>query len=573
MKGGSRSRRILLLGSNGGKGGLAICRAFGKAGHEVSILRLSSERSPAEWSRFCHRPVYIGAPAASVSEYLVRLTGLLDSQAFDYLVPIDDAAFELTYLDDARISARTRVLGPSPAAYAVARDQVATMALLDRTGLRRPAAILLKRGEPAQLPVLPCYVSARVPCAVIDDELQRFSVRRVNTVEALDAKLRDDLPRVDVVLQAPTSGRRIGLHFCAIDGEVLGATETLSLHESSRGGDSYWQIESPSPGRLAVIRDVARELSWTGFLSIECREEREGLSVTKLAWSPNDAIALSRFAGVDFYSLLREGLEGVRRANIATPSEAVYLRDFGKDVRWALAQAAKPRDASALGSWVKSFAQLVKGTERVDLESLTDPAQRLRRLEFWTCAVQRRLGWRVSWAARRWMASVQAAASIAQDSSLLIVCQGNINRSVVAEYLFRARGCSRVQSAGLLAVSGRRPSAHAERYVQERLGVDISGFRSRSVDRAVKEGGDFSLVVCFERRQAIELIRRFPKLEDKVVLLSALAGAEGIRPDVADPHGQPPRTYLSCFQRIDTMVEKAPISENSIPPQIIASGD
>ena len=109
-------------------------------------------------------------------------------------------------------------------------------------------------------------------------------------------------------------------------------------------------------------------------------------------------------------------------------------------------------------------------------------------------------------------------------------------------------------------MSGRRPSIHAESYIRERLGVDVSGFRSKSVDRAVKEGDDFSLVVCFERKQAIELIHRFPRFKDKVVLLSELAGTGEIRPDVADPHGQPQQTYLSCFRRIDTLVERAPIS-------------
>jgi len=68
---------------------------------------------------------------------------------------------------------------------------------------------------------------------------------------------------------------------------------------------------------------------------------------------------------------------------------------------------------------------------------------------------------------------------LTKSSSLLIVCQGNINRSVVAEHLFRARGFTR--SAGLLAMSGRRPSIHAERFLAERVGIDISSFRSKSV--------------------------------------------------------------------------------------------
>jgi len=72
----------------------------------------------------------------------------------------------------------------------------------------------------------------------------------------------------------------------------------------------------------------------------------------------------------------------------------------------------------------------------------------------------------------------------------------------VAEHLFRARGFTPVRSAGLLAMSGQPSSAQAQSYIGDRLGADTSGFRSSSVGRVLKES-DFTLVVCFERKQAI----------------------------------------------------------------------
>ena len=296
----SNSRNILLLGSND-RAGLAICRALGHAGHRVSILRLAAQRTPADHSRFCAESLYIGAPDSSVSDYLAKLTELLRSRRYDYLVPIDDLACELTYSDYRAISSITRVMGPDPASYMVAHNNFDVLAVAESIGLARPVTHLVKRGEAPSAPLLPCFVRPVVSCAILDDDWQRFTARKVDTIEELDAKLRDDLPRVDVMLQVPASGASLGLNCCSIDGEVLGASVTLRLHESPRrGGSSYRKIGNVSPHLLAIIQAMARQLSWTGFMTIDCKEERERLSFIKVAGRPCGAIALSLFAGRRF---------------------------------------------------------------------------------------------------------------------------------------------------------------------------------------------------------------------------------------------------------------------------------
>jgi protein-tyrosine-phosphatase len=51
-----------------------------------------------------------------------------------------------------------------------------------------------------------------------------------------------------------------------------------------------------------------------------------------------------------------------------------------------------------------------------------------------------------------------------------------------------------------------------------------------------------------------ELVRRFPNLSGKIFVLSMLANGGERRPDIADPHGASPETYLACFRRIDELV-------------------
>ena len=575
MDGLSHSRNILLLGSND-SAGLAICRALGQADHRVSILRLAAQRTPADHSRFCLESLHIGAPDSSVSEYLGRLTDLLRSRTYDYLVPVDNLAYELIYSDYLAISSLTRVIGPDPASYMVAHNKFDALAVAESIGLARPVTQLVKRGEAPSAPLLPCFVRPVVSCAILDDEWQRFTVRKVDTIENLDAKLRDDLPRVDVMLQVPVSGASLGLNCCSIDGDVLGASVTLRLHESSRGGgSSYRKIGNMSPHLLAIIEAMARQLSWTGFMTINCKEECGRLYFMTLTGRPCGAIALSLFAGVDFPNLILNGLEGKRRVGISLPTKIAYMRDLRRDVAWLASKATKGDGPSVIAPWIASFGRVLIGWERFDIEQAADPLPAIRQFDRGVRALREKIEWRLSLAFRHATTAMPATGLLIKSSSLLIVCQGNINRSVVAEHLFRARGFTQVRSAGLLAMSGRRPSIHAERFLAERMGVDISAFRSKSVSRALAESGNVDLVLCFEQGQAAELARRFPNLSGKIFVLSSFAHGGERQSDISDPHGASPETYLACFRRIDKLVGQVAKDEalRDRPAGALATGD
>jgi hypothetical protein len=83
-------------------------------------------------------------------------------------------------------------------------------------------------------------------------------------------------------------------------------------------------------------------------------------------------------------------------------------------------------------------------------------------------------------------------AFIAGMKTILFVCTGNICRSPMAEGLFRhatqARNGLPVISAGVGAMEGQPPSAHAVRALKE-LGIDISQQRSRMLTPELVERG------------------------------------------------------------------------------------
>ena len=88
---------------------------------------------------------------------------------------------------------------------------------------------------------------------------------------------------------------------------------------------------------------MARQLSWTGSLTIDCKDEHERSSLIKVTGRRVCAIALSLFAGVDFSDLLLNGFEGKRHADISLPVKTVYMRDLSRDVGWLASEATKRR--------------------------------------------------------------------------------------------------------------------------------------------------------------------------------------------------------------------------------------
>jgi protein-tyrosine-phosphatase/predicted ATP-grasp superfamily ATP-dependent carboligase len=535
-----------------------MCRSLGQAGHRVSVLRLTAQQTPTDHSRFCAETLHIGAPDSGVRNYVAALADMLRSRKYDYLIPVDDLACQLTYYDYHVISSSTRVVGPSPSSYALAHNYFEALAVAESIGLVIPVTHLVKEGDLPSASFLPCFIRPVVSCAILDDELQLFTMRKVNTIEELDAKLRDDLPRVDVILQAPLPGASVVLNCCSIDGEVLGASAALRLHESPRdGGCSYRKIEHMTPRLRAVIQAAARHLCWTGFLAVECKEAGGQLLFMKLTGWPNDEIGLSIFAGVDFPNLILNGLEGGHRTRILFPTKTVYMRDLRGDVGWLSSAVKSGGRSKVIARWIWSFGRVLVGRERFDIEQVADPLPAVRQFDPYFKTFWGKMKLHLSAEFHRPKATTASTGALTRSSSLLIVCQGNINRSVVAEHLFRSRGFTGVRSAGLLKMSGRRPSMYAERFLAERLQVDISAFRSRSVARALKEIGDVDMVLCFERSHAAELVRRFRNLSGKVFLLVSVANS-GERPlEIADPHGADPATYLACFQRIDKLVDQA----------------
>ena len=137
--------------------------------------------------------------------------------------------------------------------------------------------------------------------------------------------------------------------------------------------------------------------------------------------------------------------------------------------------------------------------------------------------------------------------------TILFVCTGNICRSPMAEGLFRhmtaKRGKYQVYSAGVGAMDGFQPSAHAISAMRE-LGIDISQQRSRSISRELVDQADYIFGMTRGHVEAVSVM--YPHAEEKTFILREFDDTlDAYEKDISDPIGGNLRVYQACRDQIE----------------------
>jgi protein-tyrosine-phosphatase len=139
-----------------------------------------------------------------------------------------------------------------------------------------------------------------------------------------------------------------------------------------------------------------------------------------------------------------------------------------------------------------------------------------------------------------------------QAAPLLFLCQGNVNRSAVAEHLFWQSGFENVRSAGMLPFQGRGISPAAAQFLAGRS-MDSTRHRSRNLHGCGDFLADGASVIVFDFRTMADVLTDAPELRSRLVLFDDLARTPA--GELHDPHGAPEAVYQACFARIEAALQ------------------
>jgi len=567
------SGRVLVLG-DGDLAALAIVRSLGRLGLEVHLA--SFEGSPVtRHSRFVARRHDLGHPLADEAGFVDALQQLLAATAFDLVVPTSDKSLVPLMPHRDQIARLSQLAAPTDVGFRVTNRKDETIALAATCGLHVPRTIRVGNVAEAETTVPPfSYPLVLKPIVShIPGRADRLRVRTVHSPDELAQRLPEMAAASPVLVQEFCPGTGLGLSVLARRGEVTAAFQHERVHEPPEGGAGSYRRSAPlSRDLLDSVQRFCREVEWDGPAMFEFKQQGNGapvlMEVNGRFWG---SLALAVHAGVDFPRLLYESMVLGRTTRVFDYRVPLYVRHTVRDVSWLYSNARASRSRRELirvplSQLAREALNLPRGRERFDLESVSDPVPAIIGWlalagELYSGARRRLLDRVRLVAARRRMERRRRSPALVEQiraaRAVLFVCQGNINRSAVAERVLTHRleassnGIT-VASAGFDPRAGR-PSTSISRGAASDLQVDLQDHLSTPLTRAML--ARFDLIVVMEVRQAVAIDELDAKAGRNCIVL-ALLDPEGGPLDISDPDGRPRSTFSAVYARIVRCVEQ-----------------
>jgi protein-tyrosine-phosphatase len=165
----------------------------------------------------------------------------------------------------------------------------------------------------------------------------------------------------------------------------------------------------------------------------------------------------------------------------------------------------------------------------------------------------------VEWIERRRAAAARREPTLVSKRlrrarTILVLCQGNVSRSVFAATVLAAAvrdtpGLA-IRSAGLATQPGWRAHPRVVARCQA-LDLDIRHHRSVAVTRQLTRAAD--LIFVMEVAQLVAMTRRFLGARHKTFLLTSLAA--DVPMDIEDPAGKPDAEVDACLDHVARALE------------------
>ena len=138
-------------------------------------------------------------------------------------------------------------------------------------------------------------------------------------------------------------------------------------------------------------------------------------------------------------------------------------------------------------------------------------------------------------------------------NSILVVCAGNICRSPTAEYLFKNKLASNLQSkhikissAGLTALVGKDAEATATKIALSN-NIEMSPHQGRQLNSKLIAEND--LILVMEKRHLSDLLGQYPEARGKTFLLGKWIDDT----EISDPY----RQSHEAFEHVYLLIDKA----------------
>ncbi len=557
---------VLVLDGDQGSA-LAVARSLGRRGLRVKMAS-DLDRPLAGLSRHVHECLRYPNPLADAQAFVDWVADQLRVAPNTLVIPVTERTLVPLMRQRERFAESQLAVAPTQALEQVL-DKDRTVRLAQALGIPVPRSIAVSDlAEAAEAgAALGFPVVVKPARSVGQDGGQRvpLTVSYARHAAELATQVQHALRFGGVILQEYFRGDGVGIEVIADRGEVRYAFQHRRLHEVplTGGGSSLRCSEPVVPALRDAAERLMKALAWHGVAMVEFKYDRTRqdfrlMEINGRFWG---SLPLAVAAGADFPAMLHELLSTGRVGNWPPPRDGIVCRQLARDVNWLehVLRKAAPQGLATLpsgGQVLRDWLLMFSPRHRFDIQSWTDPWPGL--VDLWRLLAHqagrvreqlvRRL--RLSWARRAAKPGGRATQRLVQGREVLFVCYGNINRSALACAAAARHGERwRFASAGFHATAGR-PADPVMVEVAAASGVDLSAWRSHTLDRAMVDRADVILVM--ELAHLDRLYAAYPQARGKAFLLGAPV-SNG--PEVPDPYGQPRETYERVSRQVLSAVD------------------
>lgn len=547
---------------------IAIIRSLARRGLEVHVA--SAESNPlGAYSRHAGSRFRYPDPLTDETGFISWLEDQTRSQVYALVVPVTERSVVPLMRHRDRFDPRVLAVAPSEGLQ-TALDKDRTLNLAASLGLKVPRSRLVNALAELDNAVsgfeFPIVVK---PASSFGSDAVRRVQRSVGyafDTSDVARQVATELPYGPVILQEYFRGEGVGIELIAERGELRYVFQHRRLHEVplTGGGSSLRIAESPIP----VLRDAAaalmRAMSWHGVAMVEFkfRPETNDYRLMEINGRFWGSLPLAVAAGADFPAMLYELMTTGTVGQHPPARAGTVCRSLSRDVEWlehVFRRAAPPGLVSlpSAGQVLRDTLLALSPRHHFDLQSWSDPRPGLVELQRLVLRYWHRIHSRLAHRRRLWRerrrAHRQGVARLAEARNVLFLCYGNINRSALAQLLAAKSQPDRYEfsSAGLHPVQGREADRTMIQ-VAKPLGVDLSGWRSRTVTAEMVENAD--LILAMECAHLEHLEHAFPGAASKAYLLGALV-ADSSLIEVPDPYGQTEDVYARVSRHVATALD------------------
>lgn len=541
-------KRAVLLGANN-QSMLTLAKLLCKRNVRVDVI--DWQDSVIKYSSRVDKFYKLSDIEVNVEKFVNEFLKLLISNAYDFLIPVNDVALEVCIHFKNRIEKNVKIAGlPDNDSYEYCHNKYRLINICKEVGINYPKTLYidslnkLKEVLPTiEYPVILKPISSKL---IYNNKLYSFNVKKIFDKETLIDEVREKINIIPMMIQEVIDGTGVGFNVLCKNGDVVMAYQHQRITEPLGGGASSYRCTIPieSYGLLDISSQLLKAIKWNTLGMLEYKISDDKPYIMELNGRYWGSVELGRAAGIDIpAAIIDEAIEQKKIEN-KIDFKLKYARNLFLDLKYIIENFKHTRSVTPFIKWLWSVG---KSIIRKDVIEEFENFNFKMILGFFKFYLKKAI---LRFKNKYLLFSTKInplPEDIPSGANIVFICYGNICRSPFAEYYAKdkLKGRWNFFSRGINKFENRLSPAKAVEAASQ-FEVDMEFHTSKYLTS--EECQYFDIFIVMDKKNQQDLIDYYKISRDKIFFLS--------ENEIADPFSKNLDVFVSTYTLIKTEIDK-----------------